>query len=66
MPAFPLQHDKLKTGANIALVVLLLSILWMLLGIYQTYYQLVSPIIPVSIIPPIIKPLVWNALVLTP
>ncbi|OJW52916.1 MAG: hypothetical protein BGO55_06550 [Sphingobacteriales bacterium 50-39] len=50
-------------GAKIALVTLLLLITTQLLGACQTYYQLVSPLIPASITLELIRSTIVTALI---
>ena len=56
------QHTSVKTGAKIALIILLVNITAQLLAIYQTRRQLTSPLIPEHIIWEINKRFVFNAL----
>jgi hypothetical protein len=44
------KSRNLKIAAKILLVVLLLSVVKQLIAVYQTRYQLVSPLIPESVI----------------
>jgi hypothetical protein len=57
--------NNLKNGAKISLVVLLLSVVGQFITIYQTKYQLTSPLIPESIIATIIKPNIFIGFVST-
>lgn len=57
------QRNNLKTGAKIALIVLLLNVVGQLAAVYQTRYQLVSPLIPESTIWEISKQFIFHALV---
>jgi len=57
------RKDNLKKGAKISLTVLLLYVVGQLAAVYQTRYQLVSPIIPESIIWEINKQLIFTAFV---
>ena len=59
------KQKQLKTGAKISLIVLLLSIVGQFISIYQTSYQLVSPLIPQSTIWEISKQFIFTAFVLT-
>ncbi|MES2847669.1 MAG: hypothetical protein V4685_01325 [Bacteroidota bacterium] len=55
------RNDNLKKGAKVALVILVLNILRHLAAIYQTRYQLISPVIPESIIWEINKQFIFHA-----
>jgi type IV secretory pathway TrbL component len=57
------KQKRLKTGAKIALTILLLNIVGQLATIYQTRYQLISPLIPESTIWEINKQFVFHAIV---
>lgn len=57
------KKKNLKVAAKISLVVLLLSIVGQLISVYQTRYQLVSPLIPESTIWEITKQFIFIALV---
>lgn len=57
------RKDRLKKGAKISLTVLLLYIVGQLAAVYQTRYQLVSPIIRESIIWEINKQFILTAFV---
>lgn len=61
------MHDKrekrLELIAKVALIILLLNVVGRLTTVYQTRYQLVSPLIPESIIWEINKRFVFNAFV---
>ena len=57
------KKRNLKVAAKISLVVLLLSVVGQLISVYQTRYQLVSPIIPESTIWEITKQFIFIALV---
>ena len=59
------KQIKLKQGAKISLLVLLLSIVGQIISIYQTSYQLVSPLIPENLIWEISKQFIFTAFVLT-
>lgn len=54
---------NLKKGAKVALVVLLLNIVGQLASVYQTRYQLISPLIPESTIWEINKQFIFHAIV---
>jgi len=54
---------NLKTGAKIALVILLLNVVRHLASVYQTRYQLVSPLIPDSTVWDISKQFIFHATV---
>ena|SRR5215207_3592734 len=56
-------RENLKTGAKVALIVLLLNIVGQLAAIYQTRYQLVSPLIPETTIWEINKQFIFHAIV---
>jgi hypothetical protein len=56
---------NLKIAAKISLVVLLLSVVEQFISIYQTNYQLVSPLIPQSLIWEISKQFIFKAFILT-
>jgi hypothetical protein len=58
-------QKNIKTGAKISLLILLLSIVGQFISIYQTNYQLVSPIIPKSTVWEISKQFIFIAFVLT-
>lgn len=55
--------DNLKRGAKVALVILLLNVVGQLATVYQTKYQLVSPLIPESTIWEINKQFIFHAIV---
>ena len=57
------KKKNLKVAAKISLVVLLLSVVGQLISVYQTRYQLVSPLIPESTIWEITKQFIFIALV---
>lgn len=57
------RQDNLKKGAKVALVVLLLNVVGQLVAVYQTRYQLVSPLIPESTIWEINKQFIFHSLV---
>ena len=57
------RKDNLKKIAKISLTVLLLYVVGQLAAVYQTRYQLVSPIIPENIIWEINKQLIFTAFV---
>lgn len=57
------SQDNLKKGAKVALVILLLNVVGQLATVYQTRYQLVSPLIPESTIWEINKQFVFHAIV---
>jgi len=57
------RKENLKKGAKVSLTILLLYIVGQLVSIYQTRYQLVSPLIPESIIWEINKQFVFTALI---
>ncbi len=56
---------NIKTGAKISLVVLLLTIVGQFISIYQTRYQIVSPIIPENLIWEINKQFIFIAFIST-
>jgi hypothetical protein len=56
---------NLKKTAKISLIVLLLSVVAQFVSIYQTSYQLVSPLIPKSLIWEISKQYIFKAFILT-
>jgi hypothetical protein len=58
-------QKNIKAGAKISLLILLLSIAGQFISIYQTNYQLVSPIIPKSTVWEISKQFIFIAFVLT-
>lgn len=57
------RNDNLKKGAKVTLVVLLLNVVGQLATVYQTRYQLVSPLIPESTIWEINKQFIFHAFV---
>ena len=57
--------DNLKKGAKVSLFVLLLSIVVQFISIYQTSYQLESPLIPETLVWDISKQFVFTAFILT-
>ena len=59
------RKANLKKGAKISLVVLLIYVVGQLAAVFQTRYQLVSPVIPESLIWEISKQFVFTALVAT-
>jgi len=56
-------NDNLKKGAKVALIVLLLNVVGQLVTVYQTRYQLISPLIPESTIWEINKQFIFHAIV---
>ncbi|MFL5742998.1 MAG: hypothetical protein ACJ75B_22455 [Flavisolibacter sp.] len=56
------QRENLKAGAKVALIVLLLNIVGQLAAVYQTRYQLVSPLIPETTIWEISKQFIFHAI----
>ena len=62
--AKPIGRKKnLKTGAKVVLVILLLNVVRHLVSVYQTRYQLQSPLIPESTIWEISKQFIFHAIV---
>jgi len=59
------RQKQLKTGAKISLIVLLLSVVAQFISIYQTDYQLVSPVIPKNIVWEISKQFISIAFIMT-
>lgn len=59
------KQNQLKKGAKVSLLILLFSIVAQFISIYQTSYQLVSPLIPQSTIWEISKQFIFTAFVLT-
>ena len=57
------KQKSLKTGAKIALTILLLNVVGQLATVYQTRSQLISPLIPESTIWEINKQFVFHAFV---
>lgn len=57
------QKDNLKKGAKVALIVLLFYVVGQSAAVYQTRYQLVSPLIPKTTIWEISKQLIFHAIV---
>lgn len=57
------KQKSLKTGAKIALTILLLNVVGQLVTVYQTRYQIISPLIPESTIWEINKQFVFHAAV---
>ena len=57
------KNDNLKKGAKVALVVLLFNVVGQLVTVYQTRYQLVSPLIPESTIWEIDKQFIFHSIV---
>ncbi len=57
------RKEYLKNGAKVSLTILLLYIVRQLVSIYQTRYQLLSPLIPENTIWEINKQFVFTALV---
>lgn len=57
------KQKSLKTGAKIALTILLLNVVGQLATVYQTRYQLISPLTPESTIWEINKQFVFHAIV---
>jgi hypothetical protein len=55
--------NYLKIGAKVALVILLFNVVGQLVAVYQTRYQLVSPLIPESTIWEINKQFIFHAIV---
>jgi len=58
-----MRKSRLKNSAKVCLVVLSLYIIGLLVTVYQTRYQLVSPLIPESAIWAINKQFIFKALV---
>jgi hypothetical protein len=58
-------QKNIKTSAKISLLILLLSITGQFISIYQTNYQLASPIIPKSTVWEISKQFIFIAFILT-
>lgn len=56
-------NDGLKRGAKIALVVIMLNVIAQLAAVFQTRYQLTSPIIPEQLFWEISKQFVLKAIV---
>ena len=56
---------KIKNWAKVSLIILLLYVVRQLTSVYQTRYQLISPLIPESTIWEINKQFVFTALVST-
>jgi hypothetical protein len=54
---------NLETGAKVSLIVILFSVVRQLAGVFQTRYQLVSPLIPESYIWQITKQSIFIALI---
>ena len=59
------QQNKLKLGAKISLVVVLLTIVEQLATFYHTENQLISPLIPESTILIIVRPFIFMAFIST-
>src|SRR5215218_9612714 len=57
------KQKRFKTAAKIALTILLLNVVGQLATVYQTRYQLVSPLIPESTIWEINKQFIFHAIV---
>lgn len=57
------RKDNLKKGAKVALVILLFNVVGQLATVYQTRYQLISPLIPESTIWEINKQFIFHAIV---
>ena len=57
------QTKNLKIGARFSVVLLLVSLLLQLFGIYYTKYQLTSPLIPTGVVSEIIKPSIYFAFI---
>jgi hypothetical protein len=57
------KKESLKKGAKVALVILLLNVVGQLATVYQTRFQLVSPLIPESVIWEINKQFIFNGIV---
>ena len=57
------REDNLKKAAKVALIILLLNVVGQLVAVYQTRYQLVSPLIPESTIREINKQFIFHAIV---
>ena len=57
------RSDNLKKAAKVALVILLLNVVGQLATVYQTRYQLVSPLIPEITIWEINKQFIFHAIV---
>lgn len=64
-PNLSAKKNSLKRWSQISLVVLLLYIILQLVQIYQTRYQLVSPLIPESVIWELNKQFVFTALIVS-
>jgi hypothetical protein len=59
------KQKWIKTTAKISMVFLLLTIIKQFISIYQTKYQLVSPLIPENTIWEINKQFIFNAFIST-
>lgn len=59
------KQNQLKKGAKVSLLILLFSIVGQFISVYQTSYQLVSPLIPQNTIWEISKQFIFTAFVLT-
>jgi hypothetical protein len=57
------KQKRLKLGAKIALTILLLNVVVQLATVYQTRYQIISPLIPESTIWEINKQFVFHVIV---
>lgn len=54
---------NLKKGAKLALIILLLNVVFQLAAVYQTRYQLASPLIPDNMIWQVNKEFIFHAMV---
>ena len=59
------NRRKIKIGAKVSLIVILLTIVRQFISIYQTKYQLVSPLIPENTIWEINKQFIFLAFIST-
>jgi len=57
------KNLNLKKGAKVCMIILLLYVIGELLSVYQTRYELVSPLIPESTIWEINKEFIFHAIV---
>jgi hypothetical protein len=57
------KRNTIRTGAKVALVVLLLNVIGQLVAIYQTRQQLISPLIPEGTFWQISEQFVFQAIV---
>jgi len=57
------MENRFQAGAKVSLIILILNMVFQLVAVYQTRYQLVSPLIPESTFWTISQPFILEALI---